>query len=425
MTTDKNPSHLTLTILTFVSMALVYSSSYFQRTAVPGQIFNELQSEGLNGTEIGWISASFIYVYAICQIFVGVLVDKFCGSRVSAVGGIILLAGITVFPLCNSLPLLYISRATAGIGASCMYLSLVKEIDRMFERKNYAAMMGIAYFFGYGGGLIGTLPFSKLCQIFPWRNVLLGVAGLSALFYLFFICCIHKSKLPPVTRGKLSLRPLLAIMSNPYSWMLLFSSSVNFCTYFIIQTVFGKKFLQDFTGMSGTASAGVIFALTLVCMFTILGTGIIVRYTGNNRKPWLIGASGLILINSLAMTCSIYFKLPSCFFAIHYILYAVSAGVPSVFAMSMQELNSRNVITQSTAVCNMGGYLAVALMAPLIGFMLEKISGNLPGNTTYTQEAYFMLFVIVSAVTLISFIVTILIPETRGHYIKHSVPDRN
>ena len=419
MVTEKKSSSARI-ILTFISLALVYSSSYFQRTAVPGQIFNELQSEGLNGTEIGWISASFIYVYSLFQIFVGILVDKYCGSRVSVAGGLVLLTGATLFPLSHSLPMLYISRAVAGIGASCMYLSLVKEIDRMFERKNYALMIGVAYFFGYGGGLIGTLPFSKLCEIFPWRHVLLVVAGISALFYLFFAGCIYKSELPEISKGKLSLKPLLKILSNPYSWLLLFISSVNFCTYFIIQTVFGKKFLQDFAGMSGTASAGIIFALTLVCMFTILGTGVIVRYVGNRRKPWLLGATGLILTNTLVMTAAIYFRLPYWVFAINYILYAVSAGVPSIFAMSMQELNARNIMTQSTAVNNMGGYLAVALTAPLIGFLLEKVSGNLPGVTTYTREAYFTLFVIVSIITLISFTATFFVPETRGHYLKKS-----
>ncbi len=419
MVTEKKSSSARI-ILTFISLALVYSSSYFQRTAVPGQIFNELQAEGLNGTEIGWISASFIYVYSLFQLFVGILVDKYCGSRVSLIGGLVLLTGVILFPLSHSLPMLYISRAIAGIGASCMYLSLVKEIDRLFDRKNYAMMLGVAYFFGYGGGLIGTLPFSRLCEIFPWRQVLLVVAGISVLFYIFFACCFFKSDLPKISREKLSLLPLLKIISNPYSWMMLFISSVNFCTYFVIQTVFGKKFLQDFAGMSGTASAGIIFALTLVCMFTILGTGIIVRYTGNRRKPWLFGATALILTNTLTMTAAIYFRWPGWVFAINYILFAVSAGVPSIFGMVMQELNSRSVMTQSTAVNNMGGYLAVALTAPLIGFLLEKISGNLPGNNTYTQEAYFTLFAIVSAITFLSFIMAFFIPETRGHYIKKS-----
>ena len=172
----------------FVPILLIYACSYFQRTALPGTIYNTLvQDLGLNATQMATLGASYIYTYAIFQLVSGVMVDRYCGARVVAAGGMILAAGSLMFPLCSNIYMLYLARMLTGIGASAMYLSLVRETDRLFGRKNYAVLFGIAYFCGYGGGLMGTLPFAALCGVFNWRYVLLAAAAFSALIYLTLV----------------------------------------------------------------------------------------------------------------------------------------------------------------------------------------------------------------------------------------------
>ena len=43
-----------------------------------------------------------------------------------------------------------------GLGASTIYLALVKEADYRFGHKNYSIMLGIFLVCGYTGGLFGT-----------------------------------------------------------------------------------------------------------------------------------------------------------------------------------------------------------------------------------------------------------------------------
>ena len=148
----------------FIPLLLIYACSYFQRTALPGTIYNTLVQElGFNAAQMATLGASFVYTYAVFQLISGALVDRFCGARVVVIGGFVFIAGTLLFPLCHSTGMLYLARMLTGIGASTMYLSLVRETDRLFGRKNYAVFFGIAYFCGYGGGLIGSLPFELLC----------------------------------------------------------------------------------------------------------------------------------------------------------------------------------------------------------------------------------------------------------------------
>ena len=280
---------------------------------------------------MGTLAATFVYPYALFQLVSGALVDRFCGTRVVLTGGLVFMAGIFIFPLCDNLYLLYLARILTGIGASTMYLSLVRETDRFFGRKNYAVMFGIAYFCGYGGGLMGSLPFERLCESFPWRHVLLVAAGITALLYIAMLYGRRKITLPPIPKTPFSLKPFGYILRNPLNWLLFFCANVTFCTYFVIQTVFGKKFLVDFAGFSSAGAATVIFALTLVCMTTMLTTSFLTRLTGNRRRPLVLFACGLCAASSLLMMTAIFMHWPQWTFAVIYCLFAMSAGIPQDF----------------------------------------------------------------------------------------------
>ncbi len=403
----------------YVPLTMLYASSYFQRTALPGTIYNQLSAElSLNATQMGHLAASFVYPYAICQLVSGTLIDRFCGTRVVLAGGLVFLAGVILFPLCSNMYLLYFARMLTGIGASTMYLSLVRETDRLFERKNYAVMFGIAYFCGYGGGLMGSLPFERLCHVFSWQHVLTGAAVITGILYLFFACGQSRTTLPPIPKTPFSLRPYWFIIRNPLSWLIILCANVTFCTYFVIQTVFGKKFLEDFAEFESAEAAAVIFALTLVCMLTMLTTSFLTRMTGNRRRPLVLFACGLCAVSSILMTVAIYCQWKGWGFAVIYCLFAAAAGMPPIFSMVMQEINSRDIIAQSCAVSNMFGYLSVAVASQLIGLLLdcfEKTENA--GVTIYAPQAYLTLFCIVSVITVISLIVSLRIPETKGHYL--------
>lgn len=405
--------------LLFIPLLMIYAASYFQRTALPGTIFDELQKElSIDAAQVAAIGSAFVYAYSLPQLVTGMFIDRFCGARVVVFGGLVFVAGALWMPFCTSYPMLCLSRAVTGLGASAMYLSLVKETDRLFGRRQYALMIGIAYFCGYGGGLCGKLPFAALCQHFPWRHVMFAAGLLALLVYIVFLVAKSQAVMPPVPERKFSFAPLKHTLCNGYTWLVNFCSTVNFCVYFTIQTVFGEKFLMDFTGMSSTRASVVTFAMTLVCMFVMLGTRGLFKFTSDRRRPLLIGATGLCFVNALLMSVGIRFRLPYWFFVIVYLGFAVGAGAPPLFTMVMQELNSRDGITQTTALGNLLGYLAVAVFAPIAGRVLRYAGGEMVnGVMVYSQTAYLTVFAAVTVIAATSLTASFFVPETKGHYL--------
>ena len=407
----------------FIPLLGLYVFSYFQRTAVPGQLFDQFSKEGFSAEQIATVSASFILVYSLSQLCVGMLADKFSGVRVVLIGGLLLGIGSVLMPFCKNLAMINFCRVIMGLGGSTMYLCLVKETDRLFGRKNFSIFLGIIYCVGYFGGMFGTLPFVWLCSIYYWRNVLLVIGVLSLVAYFFFVTVItvRKEPFPPVSSMSFTFKPLMKIAKNPYSWLMLFCSSVNFGMYYIIQSFCGKKFLEDCGNFSSEAAAMVIMFLTLTCMLTIMGVGIFIRIIGNRRRPMMITASSVNLFTSVLMLAVLYFRiLPSWLFVPGYLLYAFASGFAMAYTMTGQEMNSRDLMTTATGFNNMGNYLFVAVGSWGIGRLLDAFvdgSAKVGEAVVYPREAYITVFAIMLAISFISFCLMFLSPETKGHYL--------
>ena len=96
-----------------------YFFANFQRIAIPGAIFDNLQRElKVSAPYITAFGAIYMYLYAFNQLVIGILVDRFGGFRVILSGGIILALGAFLFPFSDNLTLMYFSRALVGLGSS-------------------------------------------------------------------------------------------------------------------------------------------------------------------------------------------------------------------------------------------------------------------------------------------------------------------
>lgn len=409
--------------LLFVPLTLLYSTSYFQRTAVPGQIFTQLQNDlSMSAVQVTYIGAAFIYIYSLSQIYIGYLVDRFGAKKVVTLGGLLFCIGVVSMPLLDNHLLIYASRMIAGIGAGTMYLSLLRESDRLFGRENYSVMVGVIFVCGYTGGLLGTLPFERLAVIFSWRHVLLAAGLLSTAFYVWFLLAYStkdgKGSVPQLKSGNSGKKSMKQLFLNAPLWLDVLCGTLNFSLYFVVQTVIGKKLLCDAAGMSSEKAAAVIFTLTLVCMGVLMSSATLTRLCGNRRKPLMIFASSLELVNIAVMCAALYFHLPQWVFTACFISFAVASGTLISFSLTAQELGSRGTMTSVAGFFNMTNYLGVVALSPLVGWFLDRFGDpqTVNGVVTHSVDAYFKLFSVLLIPAVSNAVLVHFIPETRGQF---------
>ena len=150
----------------------LYFFANIQRVAIPGAIFDRLQEElHLSAPGVTALGSSFMYVYALNQLVIGLFVNRYGGRRVMLPGALLFCLGSLLFPLSDG-AWLYFSRALTGFGASSIYLSLIDETIRSF-RKNRTVAVSLVIMTGYAGGVAANRslhPVLRAIRFHPKRR---------------------------------------------------------------------------------------------------------------------------------------------------------------------------------------------------------------------------------------------------------------
>jgi len=167
--------------------ALFFFYAFILRVA-PAVMVDDLMKEFSVGAAIlGYLSATYLYIYAALQIPLGLVVDKY-GLR-GVVAGACALCGIgsIVFSLADSVYLAYLGRGLVGAGAAFSFAGALNMAARWFPSR-FAVLGGWAQMMGSAGGFVGQAPLSLAVATFGWRscNLSLGIAGLFLAILLLF-----------------------------------------------------------------------------------------------------------------------------------------------------------------------------------------------------------------------------------------------
>ena len=402
----------------FTAMVTVYFFSYFQRTAVPGTIFNELQAElGLTAASVALMGSMFTWIYGGMQIVVGYLADRYGGTRAFLFGGVILLAGSVWFPLAASAGALFAARAVTGFGASFMYLSIIKELERFFGNRSFTFWMGTLIAVGYGGGITATLPFEQAAAALGWRHALLAVAAMTGVTLGASALVLRRLEPAPSTAHQVQPAALGDIFRQRRCWPLLANNMIAFPLLFVVQTVLGKKFLQDFAGLSSPGAATFILIMATVSTASVMLGGYLPRRFGRRRKPWLLGGAFAVLASAGCLLAGVLLDAPGGIFLLAYILLALSSLAAPSNNSTMKELNRPELVASSISVINGLGYIGSGIIGQIGGWILsrhQEAAAVTPSGVVYPPEAYIALCGFLAALAVLNVFFVYLVPETRS-----------
>lgn len=426
-----SPRERRYTVALFILGMAIYFVVNIHRVAIPGQIFSQLQAElKVSASAIAGLGTSFMYIYAVTQLLVGVLVDRYGGMRVLTLGGVVLSIGTVLFAFSNTFWMLFASRALIGLGCGCAYLSMVKECARLYPRQ-LTTVLGFVVFFGYSGGIAGTYPFVKSVEAHGWRVGMLGIAALGIIVLAGIAVLWRRARKPPVNRAAvISLAPYRHGLTNLNNLKCLFSMSVSFGLYYVILTVFGKKLLEDIGGLSASAAAlccSVMVFLSAVCN---QATGILSAYHGNRRRVFLLWQTGVVPAGSLLAVIGLLFLPHSpalgALLVVAFLAITMTSGFSPVTNAMLLEVNPPTLTGVAVGMGNFAAYTAVALFSSLAGGILDafrkQAQVDAAGTVLYPTAAYLVLFGVFLLIGAGAHALARKLPETSGRNIYDGRP---
>ena len=375
--------------------ALFYFIANFQRIAIPGAVFDVLQQElSVTAPYITAFGAIFMYIYAFNQLVIGVLVDRFGGLRVMFAGGAILGLGALLFPISSNLLLMYFSRVLVGLGGSTFYLSLIRELREFFSDKNFGIAISVMLCIGYCGGIAANAPFVFMMQHINWREILLFIGGIVAVGVILFALLSTKIKFPEINENvKLRTLPFRLVLHKKHNRNLFSFACCNFGISYAIQSIIGKKFLEDFCMMAPSKASIVLSIMAVIAaVFNIINASFC-KMCHNHRVMFLKNASVITFVSLLMICLCLIFNIRTGYIALIFFILAGNASLTSLLVPVLHLTNRKMVSGTAVSIMNFCFFMMVGFLGTAMGFLLNLFEPEKMNNVlVYSNKSYLAVF---------------------------------
>lgn len=381
-------------VLLLVLASLMYFFVNFQRAAIPGALFNQLQQEyDLSASGVASLGSGFTYIYAIAQLIVGLVIGRFGWIKSVRLGGLFFVLGALLFPLAGSFQLAYICRLLTGLGAGCIYLSIVQMTMETFPDK-FSMALAVNLIIGFAGGVVANAPLTAAEEVFGWKKVMLSVGcALSVLYIVWILMSLGIKKLDGNSDCRFG--SVKEVIRRPGNWYIWVFNWVNFGLFYVVQTVIGKKYLEDFSGFTSSGAAMVFSVTGIIAAFSGIFQAYFSALCGGRKAVFCRGAT---IISFSVFSGQIIMLLvggSQFFSALLFCLLAATATMSALTIPLLREINPDSDFGLAAGAMNFGNYMAVAIFGDLAGFLIGIYPARIiDGVKVYGTSSYMLLFAV-------------------------------
>ncbi|WP_290652908.1 MFS transporter [Aquisalimonas sp.] len=284
-----------LIVLVFLPFAAGYFLSYLFRT-VNAVIASDLQQDiGLSASDLGLLTAAYFLAFALFQLPLGVLLDRFGPRRVEAVLLGVAAGGSALFAVGESMTELSIGRALIGLGVSACLMASFKAFTTWFPSERLPLVNGCLLAFGGLGAMAATSPVEMLLGWVDWRTIFLGlaVACVVAALAVWLIVPEDRQEGSGATLRD-QIAGLTGVLKSAFFWRVAPLAMLTQGGSLAIQGLWAGPWLRDVAGMDRQSVADTLLLIALSMAVGFAAWGIISdRLSRRGLRPYQVLALGV------------------------------------------------------------------------------------------------------------------------------------
>jgi MFS family permease len=343
----------------------------------------------VNALGVSAIVGMFYYGYSPFSLVAGAAIDRFGAQRIIPIGAALVGVGALMFGT-GSVAAANIGRFLQGAGGVFALVGAVYLVTKNFPATLAASFIGATQMFGMAGGSAGQFLVGPIIKKgLPWGQfwIYAGVLGLLIGGCLFAF--LPKEEPKPATAGGGGwagmLRSLKSVFLNPQSILCGFISGLLFIPTTIFGMTWGVRFLQEARGREFDAAVMLAATVPLGWMVGCPLLGFISDRLGR-RKP-VIFAGSVALLGLLAW---VLFGNPAILRGpVVGILMGIASGAAMLPYTVIKEANPPELGGSATGVINFLNFTFSALLGPVFGSRLLKVSEGSDEMTLSHYQAGF------------------------------------
>ena len=390
--------------------------AFFHRIA-PGAIAADLRSEfHTSATMLGFVAAFYFYPYAAMQLPAGLLVDSAGPRRLFTGGSLVAGAGSLMFACAPSVGWLLAGRALVGLGVAVAFISVLKLIASWFGEREFATWVGVLQLLGNLGGVLGAWPLAWVAQQVSWREVFAGAGAISIVLAAGIWLWVrdtprdaglpdpHAAPPPAEAAAPAGWAGGLArVASNGQTWLAFLVLFGLVGSYLTFSGLWAVPYLMDAMGMARERATLHVTVMIIGFACSAPAAGLLSDRIGLRLPPLRLLSVGYLLC---WLPWILGWSLP--LWASLAVFAGMGVGISgAVTSWAIAKENNPPALSgTATSLVNAGGFLAVAILQPSVGWIIDRSAGA-PAIDAYRSAAGLL-----AAVALAGVLATFALRET-------------
>ena len=380
--------------------ALFYGYQFMLRVS-PGVMADDLmETFQVDACSLGTLTGFYYYAYAVLQIPVGTLMDRFKPRRMLTFAAIICGLGALVFSSADSLSIAAFGRTIIGVGSAFAFLSCLKLGTLWFPPQKLPLVIGLTLLLGTIGGVSAGYPMGWLVEASGWRHSMWLVAFAGFLLAVLGWIII-RDKAPPILEEAILkshndndsivqhglLTSIIEVIRKPQSWFIAIYGAFMYLPLSGFADIWGPPFLMSVYQLDKATAGGITSALYVGIgvgspLFPLLCT----RFRAYKPSVFIAALGALVLLSSV-----FYIPfLPLWLLTTLLFLAGVFLGGQFLGFSMTCALNPLSASATAGGFHNMLCMLSGVIFQPFIGYLLDSHwqGEYINGIRVYTSSDY-------------------------------------
>ena len=361
-----------------------YFMSYLLR-AVNAVVAPDLVSDlSLSPAELGLLTAAYLGAFALFQLPLGVLLDRYGPRKVQA--GLLSIAalGCLAFAFAGDFLGLFAARAMIGLGFSAGLMASYKSSATWVPAERRSLANTAIMSFGALGLVVATEPTQYLVALIGWRNAFVIFAGLIMLAAVFILAVAPAKDTvgEPAPLGQ-QFAEMLAILRTPLFWRLAPLLGLTSGVQIGVQTLWAGPWLRDVMGLTREEVGRHLLYMAVAFMVGIFSVGLIADRLGRRGIGPMQVMLGFIVLYLLAQTL-IVFQVDGLMFPAWLAVAAFGQVAVLAFPWFAARIG-RELAGRANATINFSMFVVAFAAQYLVGIVIGLFPAT---GTGYSPEGY-------------------------------------
>ena len=401
-------------VFIFLPFACGYFLSYLYRSTnavLAPYLSNDLS---LNAEQLGLITSAYFLTFALFQLPLGVLLDKYGARKVQSILFLVAATGAILFSLGNDVWSLVIARGLIGLGVSGALMGAFQAFAIWFPKERLPLLVGLFMSAGGMGAIVASTPLEMALQITDWRGVYFFLGIITILIGLLIFFIVPEKKENTTNEEPL---PILKVLKNIYTsyafWRIGPLSGIAGGTGLAILGLWAGPWLSDIGKFNKTEIANILFISTIMMTIGTASLGIVTDYLRKfNISP--IGVmGGALFVFIIPLTIITFGLMPKAIWP-WVVLSITSLAATLAYAGLSQHFPTSYAARASTAI-NLICFLVAFIAQYAIGFVMQIIEpGKQYGYSIKAYQAGFGLFLGLVVICYIIFVIMSFIERSKN-----------